>query len=153
MKNVFIYTFGCKANQYDSQLIIERLPKDTYQITDEAEKANIIVINTCTVTHKADAKSKDLIVKARRENPKAKIVVCGCLSQVNHDFINSLGVDYNIPQDDKQYVADIISGNKIKKKTIWDLKINRFYNHRAFIKIQDGCDNFCSFCKIPGSSN
>jgi len=144
---VKFFTLGCKVNQYESQALGEEFIKDGWEVTDR--KADLYVINTCTVTHRADAKSKGTILRVRKENPKAKIAVCGCLAQLNYDFIKELDIDYIIPQDRKYNLVDIILGRKIRKRSIWDLRITDFFNHRAFVKIQDGCDNFCSFCKIP----
>ena len=146
-------TLGCKVNQYETQGLSERFLSLGHQVTDG--KADLYVINTCTVTKRADSKSKSAVLKARGENPKAKIAVCGCLAQLNRDFIEKLGVDYIISQDEKHLLPEIVLGLDNCKKSKEEsgnsnfFKISSFYNHRAFVKIQDGCNNFCSFCKIP----
>jgi threonylcarbamoyladenosine tRNA methylthiotransferase MtaB len=146
MKVKFL-TLGCKVNQYETQALMEEFVRSGHQITKGI--ADLYVINTCTVTSRADAKSKEAITKAKRENPKAKVVACGCLTQLNEEMVEYLGVDYIIPQDRKANLADIVLERKISDKDIWSLGVNEFFNQRAFIKIQDGCNNFCSFCKIP----
>lgn len=150
---VKFFTLGCKVNQYETQGLKEKFLALGHKVTEK--KADIYVINTCTVTSRADSKSKDAILKAKKENPKAKIAVCGCLAQLNKDFIAQLGADYIIPQEQKHLLPDIVLSSFSKLPLIDEgrrkstLKITRFSNHRAFVKVQDGCDNFCSFCKIP----
>ena len=144
---VKFFTLGCKVNQYETQALMEEFVESGHEITKGI--ADLYIINTCTVTSRADTKSKEAIVKAKKENPKARIVACGCLIQLNKDAVEHLGVDYIIPQDKKANLTDIVLDRKISDKDIWSLGISSFFNSRAFIKIQDGCDNFCSFCKIP----
>ncbi len=146
MKIKFL-TLGCKVNQYETQALIEEFLSCGHQITKAA--ADLYVINTCTVTSRADTKSKEAIIKAKKENPKAKIVACGCLAQLNRESVERLGVDYIISQDKKADLVNIVLERKAKEKDIWSLGVSEFFNQRAFLKIQDGCDNFCSFCKIP----
>ncbi|MFH1505037.1 MAG: tRNA (N(6)-L-threonylcarbamoyladenosine(37)-C(2))-methylthiotransferase MtaB [Candidatus Omnitrophota bacterium] len=147
---VKFFTLGCKVNQYETQALKERFSFLGCEIT--TGKADLYVINTCTVTARADFKSKEAILRAKKENPKAKITVCGCLVQFNKDFIKKIGVDYIVPQDEKHRLAEIVLSRPFDKKmpdNNWQLKISRFPNQRAFIKVQDGCSNFCSYCKIP----
>ncbi len=140
---VKFFTLGCKVNQYETQGLKEQFSRRGHRITKE--KADLYVINTCTVTSRADSKSKDTILRAKKENPEAKIAVSGCLAQLNRDFIAELGVDYIISQDQKAFLPDIVLGLPFSKEAF---KITCFSNHRAFVKVQDGCDNSCSFCKI-----
>ncbi|MBP7088241.1 MAG: tRNA (N(6)-L-threonylcarbamoyladenosine(37)-C(2))-methylthiotransferase MtaB [Candidatus Omnitrophica bacterium] len=153
MKVKFL-TLGCKVNQYETQSLKEQFLSLGHQISPD--KADLYVINTCTVTKRADYKSKEAILQARRENPQAKVAVCGCLAVLNRDFIEQLGVDYIIPQDKKHLLSNIVLNLPVDSKEaaqyssgVWGLKITNFPNRRAFVKIQDGCNNFCSFCKIP----
>ncbi|MCM8824159.1 MAG: radical SAM protein [Candidatus Omnitrophica bacterium] len=146
MKVKFI-TLGCKVNQYETQALIEDCVKEGFHITQD--KADIYVINTCAVTHRAEIKSKEVIVRVKKENPQAKIVVCGCMVNSNKELLSNLDVDYLIPQNIKYNLVDIITNREIKKRSVWDLKISGFFNQRAFVKIQDGCDYNCSFCEIP----
>jgi len=144
---VKFYTLGCKVNQYESEALQEEFKAYGFTITEDL--ADIYIINSCSVTAKADSDSRRLVLRAKKENPKAKIAVCGCWPQLNSKEAKKAGADYVIGQDKKQFVADIIKGFKNPGKNIWSLKINDFKNQRAFIKIQDGCNNFCSFCKVP----
>jgi len=144
---VKFYTLGCKVNQYESQALQEEFKSYGFTITEKP--ADIYVINSCSVTAKADSNSRRLVLKAKKENPKAKVAVCGCWPQLNREEVKKIGVDYIIGQDKKQSLVDIINGQEKTNKDIWSLKINDFRNQRAFVKIQDGCDNFCSFCKVP----
>jgi len=141
------YTLGCKVNQYESEALQEELKAYGFTITEGP--ADIYIINSCSVTAKADSDSRRLVLRAKKENPKAKIAVCGCWPQLNSEEAKKAGADYVIGQDKKQFVADTIKGLKNPGKDIWALKINDFRNQRAFVKIQDGCNNFCSFCKVP----
>jgi len=144
---VKFFTLGCKVNQYETQGLKEKFSFLGHRITDG--EADLCVINTCTVTSRADSKSKSAILRAKRENPQAKIAVCGCLAQLNRDFIKEIGVDYIISQDQKHLLPDIVLGSTKNRCDPFFLKITYFSNHRAFVKVQDGCNNFCSFCKIP----
>jgi len=149
---VKFFTLGCKVNQYETQGLKEKFSFLGHTITEEL--ADLYVINTCTVTSRADTKSKQAIIRAKKENPQAQIAVCGCLAQLNKDFIERLGVDYIIPQDQKHLLPDIVLGSfpvqrEPDRKEKDSLKISYFSNHRAFVKVQDGCNNLCSFCKIP----
>ena len=150
---VKFFTLGCKVNQYETQGLKEKFSFLGHMITNE--RADLYVINTCTVTSRADSKSKQAIIRAKKENPQAQIAVCGCLAQLNRDFIEEIGVDYIIPQDQKHLLPDIVLGSSpaqresSRGKEKDSLKISYFSNHRAFVKVQDGCNNLCSFCKIP----
>lgn len=149
---VKFFTLGCKVNQYETQGLKEKFLEFGFSPT--TKKADLYVINTCTVTHRADSKSRQIIKQAKKENPKAKIAVCGCLPQLNRKMVEEIGADYIVPQGSKHLLPEMVSGSlpekaRGKKKDIWSLKITHFNNQRAFIKIQDGCSNFCSFCKIP----
>ncbi|UCG35529.1 MAG: tRNA (N(6)-L-threonylcarbamoyladenosine(37)-C(2))-methylthiotransferase MtaB [Candidatus Omnitrophota bacterium] len=146
MKVKFI-TLGCKVNQYETQALVEEFSFRGYELTEEA--ADLYVVNTCSVTKRADVKSKEAVSRAKKENPAAKIVICGCSAKDKKYYFDKSGVDLVIPQDKKHALVDIVLGKPLSNKDIWSLKISSFFNHRAFVKIQDGCDNFCSFCKIP----
>jgi threonylcarbamoyladenosine tRNA methylthiotransferase MtaB len=138
MRTVKFYTLGCKANQYDTQLIRESFIRQGFKELDDAKPANTCVINTCTVTHRADADSFNLIRKAKRENPKARIIVTGCLAELDGEEIAK------IPG-----VSQIIKKGALLEEGR-DKGITYFKGHtRAFLKIQDGCNNSCSYCKVP----
>ncbi|MCP4653281.1 MAG: tRNA (N(6)-L-threonylcarbamoyladenosine(37)-C(2))-methylthiotransferase MtaB [Candidatus Omnitrophica bacterium] len=146
-RRIKFYTLGCKVNQYESQALIEQFTDAGCTITDGI--ADLYVINSCSVTARADSKSKELVSKIRKENSSAKIAICGCLVQINQSSLEGLGFDYLISQDDKYSLVDIVLNRQSDQKSIWSLKVNSFSNQRAFVKVQDGCDHFCSFCKIP----
>jgi threonylcarbamoyladenosine tRNA methylthiotransferase MtaB len=150
--NIKFITLGCKVNQYETQELIEKFA--SVGITATNDVADIYVINTCSVTKRADNKSRDAIMRSKNENSQAKIVVCGCFAVDNRETIESLGVDCVIDQAKKHLLPEIVlsslSGKELSPKSdIYSKGITRFSNHRAFVKIQDGCDNLCSFCKIP----
>ena len=155
---VAIHSLGCKVNIYESEFVISSLKKKAYEIVDFTSKADIYIINTCCVTNESEKKSRKIISSAKRINPEAVIVVMGCYSQIKPDEINA---DIIIGNKDKSQIVNLIEEyldkkNKIKK--IYDLakvsfenfQIDKFENHtRAFVKIQDGCNAFCSYCIIP----
>lgn len=155
---VAVYTLGCKVNLYESELIISLLKENNYTLVDFNEKADIYIINTCSVTNESDRKDRKIINEARRKNKEAIIVVTGCYSQINPETINA---DIILGNKDKSKIIDLLEDyikNKKQIKQIYDLtkvefekmNINKFENHtRAFVKVQDGCNAFCSYCIIP----
>ena len=155
---VGICSLGCKVNIYESELVTNILKDNNYEIVDFEDKADIYIINTCSVTNESDKKSRKMINRAKKNNPNAIIVVMGCYSQVNSEDID---VDIVLGNKDKSKILEIIEDyikTKEKKKIIYDLnkvdfekmEINNFASHtRAFVKIQDGCNAFCSYCIIP----
>jgi len=151
----YIYTLGCKVNTYESSVIEDSLINAGYKKADKNE-ANIFIINTCFVTNVAGNKSFKLIRQAKRINPNALIVVCGCLSQMLPDEVAKYA-DIVIGNKDKSKIVDYIKEYTKPIKQIYDLtnvpfenmELNNFEHTRAFIKIQDGCNNFCSYCIIP----
>lgn len=153
MKRIKLFTLGCKVNQYETQAIREGFFKKGYKESDNG-KADIYIINTCTVTQTADRKSREYIYRSIRKNPKAKIVVTGCLVEKDKDKIENIsGVDFIVPNVQKNRIAEIISDADDSflsdNRRYDDLCISDFAKHsKAFIKIQDGCDNRCSYCKV-----
>lgn len=156
---VGICSLGCKVNIYESEYVESLLKNHDFEVVDFNDIADIYIINTCSVTNESDRKSRKMINGAKRRNNKAIIVVMGCYSQVKPDSIDA---DIIIGNKDKsliiEYIEDYLQNhNKIKK--IYNLRedkyfepmiINNFDNHtRAFVKIQDGCNAFCSYCIIP----
>ena len=153
-----IHTLGCKVNIYESEYIINILKENGYQIVDFDSKADIYIINTCTVTNTSDKKSEKMIKRARKQNKDAIIVAMGCHAQIKGDNIDA---DIIIGNKDKSKIISLIEEyqeNKNKIKRIYnldnvsfeDMYISSFNSHtRAFVKIQDGCDAFCSYCIIP----
>lgn len=155
---VGICSLGCKVNIYESEFIEGLLKENGYTIVDFEDKADIYIINTCSVTNESDKKSRKMINRAKRNNENAIIVVMGCYSQVSPDEIEA---DIILGNKDKSKIVEILDEykkNHENKKIIHDLtkvefekmEISKFENHtRAFVKIQDGCNAFCSYCIIP----
>jgi len=160
MPSVGILSLGCKVNTYESEYIRNILEKRGYEIKDFSDKCDIYIINTCTVTNTSDTKSSKMLRRARKENPDAIIVAMGCFIESNKD--NPIpGIDIVIGNRDKDKVPDLIDEYLKNKEQIIrlykgrtdifeDMYITNFPGRtRAFVKIQDGCDNFCSYCIIP----
>ena len=157
---VGIYSLGCKVNLYESEFITDLLKNNGFEIVDFDDEADIYIINTCTVTNESDRKSRKIISKARRNNEEAIIVAMGCYSQINPDNVEA---DIVIGNKDKSKIVELIneylkSREKINKhydlrhQEFEPMEISKFENHtRAFVKIQDGCNAFCSYCIIPYS--
>ena len=160
MQTVKFITLGCKVNQYDTQVIREQFCNAGFAETDDHLPADVYVINTCTVTHRADADSLNLIRRAKRENPYAKIIVTGCLTELDEEKIEkadgkSLIVKNKNKSDLLRHFFSVShqSANppiRQHKSPTSLTGISSFKGHtRAFLKIQDGCDYFCSYCKVP----
>ncbi len=164
MKKTFrIYTHGCKVNQYESEAIREAFLREGFEEADSSP--NAVVINTCTVTREATATCRQTINRVLRENPSAAILVCGCFSQILPNDVASLGaVDYISGSADKLSVVreaiDVIKNGKRATPKISvpekpeslgfeNTEISSFPRTRAYIKIEDGCNNRCAYCIIP----
>ncbi len=161
--NVYFYTLGCKVNQYETQEMGEILEREGYTIIYSVADADIAVINSCTVTAESVRKTRQTVRKIKKQNPDCIIVLTGCASQAEKHIINDLPeVDILMGNRSNQKIADAIN-TYIENKTFTDFYIEhktgdslcssgitRFDGHtRAFLKIQDGCDRFCSYCLIP----
>ena len=156
-----IYTLGCKVNTYESNVMRDTLLNKGYFEVGLKQKADIAIINTCTVTNTADSKSMKVIRQAIRRNENAIIVVCGCLVQNKKEEVSKIdGVDIVIGNINKSKIVDYIEKYIEEKKQEVDVRnimdtnfepmmLNNFNKTRAFVKIQDGCNNFCSYCIIP----
>jgi len=154
IKTFKLYTVGCKVNQYDSQLIRESLLKTGLVEKAATSLADLYVINTCTVTQRADRDSLSFIRRVKEKDAQAKICVTGCLAQLDADKIRRIGQNILIVKNkDKNSILDIIleqwPAPEIEIGSV-ARAISHFKNHtRAFVKIQDGCNNSCSYCKVP----
>lgn len=156
---IFIETLGCKVNTYESEVIKEEFLRNGYELADNLSDANVIVVNTCSVTNQSDAKSRKVIRNARKNNKNAILVVCGCSSQNHQDELKDLGADILIGNKDKSKIFDYVNNYDNKQIINYYNMINTdfekmsLYNYsertRAFVKIQDGCNNYCSYCIIP----
>ena len=154
-----IVTLGCKVNTYESEYIKETLLKNNFIY--EPANPDIIIINTCSVTNTADNKSLKMVRHYKTTNPDSIIVVCGCSAQNNQTKYESLGVDILIGNKEKSKIVALLNDylTTHQKYTYFtsernlefeDMALEKFTTHtRAFIKIQDGCNNFCSYCIIP----
>ncbi|MDU2830528.1 MAG: tRNA (N(6)-L-threonylcarbamoyladenosine(37)-C(2))-methylthiotransferase MtaB, partial [Anaerococcus sp.] len=157
-KTFNIKTLGCKVNQYESEAIEELFKKRGFE--KKEKNADIYVINTCTVTNMSDRKSRQTISKARKENKDAIIAVIGCYSQVKADEVKEIdGVDIILGSRNKEEVVDLCENfikNNEKMEDVEEFSIgeeienleisNQSDMTRAYIKIQDGCNMYCSYC-------
>ena len=155
-----IVTFGCKVNQYESNMMKEKMLSSNFFYEENMSDANIIIVNTCSVTNVADKKCLKMIRKIKREYPNALLVVAGCSSQNNQNVYKALNIDILLGNKDKSKIAELIKEYlDTEKKYVKfynerdldfeDMLINDYNHVRAFVKIEDGCDNFCSYCIIP----
>jgi len=156
-----VINLGCKVNAYEVEFIKEKFVESGYSIVNLNDNPDVIVINTCTVTNQADSKSRKMIRLARKTNPNSILVVCGCSSENHKENIVDTNIDILLGNSRKSKIIDLVNEYKINKNKIVifddmnkisfeDMKINNFANKtRAFVKIQDGCNNFCSYCIIP----
>jgi len=145
MQTFLIQTLGCKLNQLESEAIIDAYCAEGYLYSQNCESPSLVIVNTCTVTSKADQKARRVIRKALREYPDARVIVTGCYAQLNKDDILKL-------ETDGMERLSVISKDKIINKDGKDLfqfNPKKFSQHtRSFLKIQDGCDKRCTYCKI-----
>ncbi len=166
-KSVGIYTLGCKVNQYESEAVAELFGEHGFKVCDHSQPCDIYVINTCTVTSESDRKARQFIRRAISANPDAYILVMGCMAQRVPDEIAKIGgVDYICGSSNKLSVVEaaeklLEAGRKNvspqKNVTSLDgadfeaMRISRFDRTRAYLKIEDGCENNCTYCAIPAA--
>lgn len=142
-----VFTLGCKVNEVESASIMASLEKLGFETSDKLSYADIFVLNTCAVTKEAEKKSRQLIARVRKFNPAAQIFVCGCASGKDAAAYEEKGVTFVTGARDKgEVIAEIASRFGCENV---GLSFPKQTKTRAFIKIQDGCDNFCSYCIIP----
>lgn len=157
--NFYIYNLGCKVNSYESNIMMEDLERCGFVKGTETD-SDIYIINTCTVTNTSDNKSMKTIRKVLRLHPDKIVVACGCMTQVNSLYLKDLNVSIiignhgksKITEYIKKYIKDkkqIIDITDFKDNRFEDMCLNNFDKTRAFVKIEDGCENFCSYCIIP----
>ncbi len=163
MKKVAFFTLGCKVNQYETEAISETFKNNGYQIVDFEEFADVYVINTCTVTNLSDRKSRQMIRRAKKNNEDSIIAVVGCYAQTSPDEVMSIpGVNLVVGTKEKGKIVEnikMIESGKNKINLVRDIMKTREFEElgvevykertRAFIKIQEGCSQFCSYCIIP----
>lgn len=163
MKKVAFITLGCKVNQYETNGMIQNFLQKGYEIVEHTKEADIYVVNTCTVTNIADRKSRQMLRRVKEQNPQAVVVACGCYVQVAKDEIQAIEeIDLVIGNSEKNEMVEMVEkylekNERLKKVT--DIMQQKDYvelgeityteKTRAVIKVQDGCDRFCSYCIIP----
>jgi threonylcarbamoyladenosine tRNA methylthiotransferase MtaB len=149
-----VFTLGCKVNSCESASITKGLIDLGYEVSDELGYADLYVLNTCAVTAEAEKKSRQAVARVRAKNPNAKIIVTGCASQKNpSSFLEKEGVTVVTGTQFKQKIAELLTenGNFVfeNEKQYQEMQTPLTDKVRAFIKVQDGCNNFCSYCIIP----
>ncbi len=163
IKTAALHNLGCKVNAYETEAMEQQLEKAGYQIVDFHQPADVYVVNTCTVTNVADRKSRQMLRRARKQNPEAVIVAAGCFAQASAEYLREEGtVDIILGNNQKSRLLPLLEEycrGKERQELVADLarpapyeemELTTTLEHtRAFIKIQDGCNQFCSYCIIP----
>lgn len=166
-RTVGIYTLGCKVNQYESEAIAEMLESAKITVSEGSDNCDAYIINTCTVTAESDRKARQFIRRAISKNPYAYIIVTGCLAQSAPEDVAKIdGVDFICGNGEKLLAAKKlieyfntekektsveICVNDIEKAGFEEMSITKFDRTRAYVKIEDGCENHCSYCIIPSA--
>ena len=168
-KTVSFYTLGCKVNQYETNAMEQQFIKNNYEIVENTQKADIYVINTCTVTNMAERKSRQMLRRVKEINPSAVLVVCGCYAQVAKNELEQIPeIDIILGINEKNEIVQIVENyiekmaeqdKKSQKAEIDDVSKQKEFldfgdvtyteKNRAVVKVQDGCNMFCSYCIIP----
>ncbi len=149
---VVVFNLGCKVNQYDSDVIIQKLIDCGYEVSEQFEPADIYILNTCAVTSEAERKSRQAVSRALKQNPKAEVFVCGCASERNPESFNKDGVKYVSGVAKKTLIADLT----LRGTNVADIPLEyeecgfaHSMRTRDYLKVQEGCNNFCSYCIVP----
>ena len=162
-KDIAFITLGCKVNQYETNAMIQKFIEKGYNLVEHTEKADIYIINTCTVTNMSDRKSRQMLRRVKDLNPHAIVVACGCYAQVAKEELKKISeIDLILGNNEKkeivQYIEQYIKENHKIHNTEDVMQTREFVDFgdvtytektRAVIKVQDGCDRFCSYCIIP----
>ncbi len=162
-KTVAFVTLGCKVNQYETNAMIQQFKNKGYEILEHNQRADIYVINTCTVTNMSDRKSRQMIRRMKEQSKNPIVVACGCYVQVaKNELENIKEIDLALGNNEKSKIVEIVEEyqeNKNKMEIVQDIMNQKDFvdlgevtytsKTRATIKIQDGCDRFCSYCIIP----
>lgn len=144
-----VFTLGCKVNEVESAKIMSALENAGFEVCDKLGVADVYVLNTCAVTAEAEKKSRQLVARAKKFNPQASVYVCGCASQKNAPAFEEKGVKFVCGTADRYAVVDQICADFNAPCVSAQLAYPKLTKTRAFIKIGDGCNNFCSYCIIP----
>ncbi|HYX07276.1 MAG TPA: tRNA (N(6)-L-threonylcarbamoyladenosine(37)-C(2))-methylthiotransferase MtaB, partial [Bacteroidales bacterium] len=158
-RRIAFKTLGCRLNQYETEALASRFNRHDYEIVPFGEKADVYVVNSCTVTNQSDRKSRNILQQAHKSNREGLVVVTGCISPDQRKILeNKSYINYIVDNKNKSSVYNLIeahfNGEMLKPESLpddyfeYDLT-EKIYHTRSFIKIQDGCDNFCTFCIIP----
>lgn len=144
-KKYAVATLGCRTNQYETAAYIQQFQALGYECVEEG--ADVCIVNTCTVTESADSSSRHQIRALHKKHPHAKIIVTGCMAEKAKDELLLMpGVSHVVPNADKENALKVIHENE----DLPEFKIDHFEGHtRAFVKVQDGCNSFCTYCIIP----
>ncbi len=162
MRKAALHNLGCKVNYYETEAMTQLLEKSGYEIVEFSEKADVYIVNTCSVTNMADRKSRQMLHKAKSKNPEAVVVATGCYVQTATEKIKEdLSIDIIVGNNKKKDIVEILDNFFEKKENLHVIDINHTEEYenleistvtehtRAHMKIQDGCNNFCSYCIIP----
>ena len=163
MKKAAFYTLGCKVNQYETEAMTESFENAGYEIVDYSEYADVYIINTCTVTNMGDRKSRQIIRRAREKNPEALVAVVGCYSQIAPGEVLEIPeVSLVVGTDERSRMVELVEyamqkeeklnmvNDIMKVKEFEEMSIKSYKSRtRAFLKIQEGCDQYCTYCIIP----
>ena len=163
MRTIAFHNLGCKVNSYETDAMAQKCVEKGYKIVDFEQKADIYVVNTCSVTNIADRKSRQMLHKAKKTNPDGIVVAVGCFVQANPEEVAKdeaidLIVGNNKKKDLFEIIEEYLNNKSVSSETVTDvhhcdyeeLKINKSEEHsRVFVKIQDGCDRYCTYCIIP----
>ena len=163
MNRVAFITLGCKVNQYETNAMIQKFIEQGYNIVEHTKKADVYIINTCTVTNMSDRKSRQMLRRVKDLNPHAIVVACGCYVQVAKEELKNIKeIDLILGNNEKKeivnYIEKYIDGKKQIQSTEDVMQTRKFVDFgdvtytektRAVIKVQDGCGRFCSYCIIP----
>lgn len=152
-----IKTMGCKSNQLEGSLIEENLIKAGFEKVDDIDDAEIFILNSCTVTHKSDNEAFNILNKAKHNNPKVKTILTGCIAQIEKEnLLTNPNIDLVLGNDEKLKISNFLDFSKkcltediMKLEKFSDVFLKNTKKTRASLKIQDGCDNRCSYCIIP----
>lgn len=163
MKKAAFYTLGCKVNQYETEAMTESFENAGYEIVDYSEFADVYIINTCTVTNMGDRKSRQIIRRAREKNPEALVAVVGCYSQIAPGEVLEIPeVSLVVGTDERSRMVELVEcamqkeeklnmvNDIMKVREFEEMPIKNYKSRtRAFLKIQEGCDQYCTYCIIP----
>lgn len=158
-KRVAFFTVGCRLNQYETQAMAESLERKGFKRVDFSQAADLYLINTCTVTAQSDYSSRQAVYRAHRRSPHARILLTGCYAQLQPEFLKNLaGVSLVVGNEQKKNMAQIVTAllnnEEIDLRTSqwegFELEVSDHFKHtRALVKIQDGCNDSCSYCVVP----